>query len=182
MRLSDKINCFFHCHIIIVDIACPYIADSLFTFQIILRYTFHGYGSVFKVFNLPLVRISVFQPRVKNYENQYGNHDDYINYNYINLFHALSSISEFIHSPPATCFESKRNCLLFKILLSISLNTYDFFSQKQINCINMVYTFLLILEIIQRNNISWITVLDKSEWSILTLLQFLCRLKISGLQ
>ena len=67
------------------------IADLLLTFQIILRHMLHGDHCVFKVFDLSPEGFPAFKSGVENNKDQYGGHDDHVDNDNKNLFHALSS-------------------------------------------------------------------------------------------
>ena len=88
MRCTDILNCLFHGHSPAVYVFCPYIADPLLTFQIILRNLLHCDCCVFKMFYLSKVRSSVLKSGVENNEDQYSDHDDHVDNDDISLFHA----------------------------------------------------------------------------------------------
>ena len=78
MRDPDKGYGFLNGHILTADIACPYIADALLAFQIILCDMFHSDSRVFKMFDLSFRCIFIFLVRIENNKNQHEYHDEYI--------------------------------------------------------------------------------------------------------
>ena len=61
-----------HGHLLIIDIACPHIADPLLAFRIFSRHLLHGDRSILKVLDLPPVGIPVCHSGVYHNKDHYG--------------------------------------------------------------------------------------------------------------
>ena len=91
MRDPDEGDRIFYGHVLAVDVACPYVADVLFTLKVVLSDLLHGDRDVFIMLYLPLYRVFVLGIGIKDYKSQHRDHDEHI-YNYDpGLFHGASS-------------------------------------------------------------------------------------------